>query len=474
MATERRYLFAPLERRGVVAGLRGGQIGTLGAGLVAAVGVLRAFPSTIGLLIAIAVVGASVAVTFVAVGDRSLDQWVPVVARYGALRVRPRFRSRPARQKRRPVEVPAPFKTLTIAQLDRGVGERPAVMIVDRAAGTLGSVLAVRGHSFALLAAADKERRLASWGAVLASMARHGGVVSRIQWLERTVGGDADALARHLAGNRSLEADAPATRSYTALIAEAGPLTQEHECFVVLTIAKRGGKTVLQRELRLLEAQLRAADLDVSGALSQRDFAAFLRTSFDLAARTALARRAAAHPDLAGADLAGSWPASTTTDWSAYQTDAARHATFWVAEWPRIEVGPDFLSPLLLRAGGHRTVSLTMAPVNPAEGFREAEAARTAALADDELRQRAGFLGTARRRRENEGLLRREAELADGHAAYRFSGYVTISADDQASLEDACSEVVQLAHQCRLDLRRLYGLQDLAFTWTLPLGRGLT
>jgi hypothetical protein len=368
---------------------------------------------------------------------------------------------------------PQSFKTLTIAQLDRGVGERPAVMIIDRAAGTLGAVLAVRGYSFALLGAADKERRLAAWGAVLASMARHGGFVSRIQWLERTVGGDADGLAGHLVGNRALPADSPAVRSYAELIDEAGPLTQEHECFVVLTIAKRGGPNVLQRELRLLEAQLRAADLDVSGVLGRREFAGFLRTSFDLAARTALARRAAAHPDLAGADLAASWPVSTSTDWSMYRTDAACHATFWIAEWPRVEVGPDFLSPLLLRSGGHRTVSLTMAPVNPAEGFREAEAARTAAVADDELRQRAGFLGTARRRRENDGLLRREAELADGHAAFRFSGYITVSAAETSSLEDACAEVVQLAHQSRLDVRRLYGLQDLAFTWTLPLGRGL-
>ena len=472
MATERRYLFAPLERRGVVAGLRGGQLLALAAGLLSAIGVLRRAPSTVGLAVALALVGVAFTVAFVGIGGRSVDEWLPVVGRFGLLRLRA-VAARPSQQARPPVAPASTFKSLSFAHLDRGVGERPAVMIVDRAAGTFGAVLAVRGYSFALLDAADKERRLASWGAVLASMARHGGFVSRIQWLERTVGGDADALARHFAGNGVLDADAQPTRSYAALVAEAGPLTQEHECFVAITVSRRAGSTVLQRELRLLEAQLRSADLEVRGALSQREFAALLRTSFDLAARAALARRAAAHPDLAGAALAASWPASTATDWSTYRTDVTRHATFWVAEWPRLEVGPDFLSPLLLRAGCHRTVSLIMAPVDPAKGFREAEAARTAALADDELRQRAGFLGTARRRRENEGLLRREAELADGHAAYRFSGYVTVSAPDQVALEDACADVVQLAHQCRLDLRRLYGLQDVAFTWTLPLGRGL-
>ena len=30
------------------------------------------------------------------------------------------------------------------------------------------------------------------------------------------------------------------------------------------------------------------------------------------------------------------------------QVDGMVHATFWVAEWPRVEVRSDFLAPLLL------------------------------------------------------------------------------------------------------------------------------
>ena len=63
---------------------------------------------------------------------------------------------------------------------------------------------------------------------------------------------------------------------------------------------------------------------------------------------------------------------------------------------------------------------------------------------------------------------RREAELSDGHAAYRYCGYVTVTARGPEELETACGEVLQAAHQCRLELRRLYGAQDVAFTWTLP------
>ncbi len=78
-----------------------------------------------------------------------------------------------------------------------------------------------------------------------------------------------------------------------------------------------------------------------------------------------------------------------------------------------------------------------------------------------------------RRLGEQESVVRREQELADGHADIRFSGYITVSAEDLDGLEVACSEIEQQAGQARLILRRLGGSQDLAFTYTLPLGRGL-
>jgi hypothetical protein len=120
-----------------------------------------------------------------------------------------------------------------------------------------------------------------------------------------------------------------------------------------------------------------------------------------------------------------------------------------------------------------RTVSVVMEPVGPIEASRKVEQARTADVADAELRRRGGFLATARRRREEEILVRREVELADGHAQYRFSGYVTVSACTSASLDEACARVEQAAAQSGLELRRCYGDQVNTFLFTLPLGRGL-
>ena len=88
-------------------------------------------------------------------------------------------------------------------------------------------------------------------------------------------------------------------------------------------------------------------------------------------------------------------------------------------------------------------------------------------------RARAGFLPNARRNREAEGVLRREAELADGHAEYRFAGYITVTAANRDDLEAACVQTQQAAQRAHLELCRLYGRQAEAFTWTLPLGRGL-
>ena len=160
--------------------------------------------------------------------------------------------------------------------------------------------------------------------------------------------------------------------------------------------------------------------------------------------------------------------------WGRLRTDGTWHTTYWVAEWPRTDTGPDFLGPLLLSAEARRTMSVVMEPLGPIAASRQAEQARTADIADSELRRRGGFLATARRRREEEILARREIELADGHAQYRFSGYVTVSAPDPDALEDACGRVEQAAGQAGLELRRCYGDQANTFLCTLPLGRGLS
>jgi hypothetical protein len=450
-------------------------------------GLLRAFPNPLGIGLSGAVIVVAAALAFVPVAGRTAEDWVPTVARRAGQATSGTRQTRPARRpgrRRSPagprplLPRPAAFRGLVFDELARP-DSGPVGLVRDRTTGTLTAILAVRGRSFTLLDAADKDRRLGSWSTVLAGLAREDGPVRSLQWVERTVPADTEALVRHLDRARAVASDHPTTRSYATLVAEAAPIGQDHECFVALTIGptrRRGGgdlPAVLLRELRLLEGQLRTADVEIDHALSRREIGAVLRTGFDPWARTDISRRAAAHPDRPGPEPDRCWPAASDDTWSGWHTDDAWHATYWVAEWPRSDVASDFLSPLLLHTGAQRSVAVIMGPVQPSAAVREAEAARTAQIADEQLRQRAGFLATARRRREAEGVARREAELSDGHAAYRFSGYVTVTADSPVALEVACGEVVQAAHQARLELRLLFGVQDLAFTWALPLGRGL-
>jgi len=116
---------------------------------------------------------------------------------------------------------------------------------------------------------------------------------------------------------------------------------------------------------------------------------------------------------------------------------------------------------------------VTMAPVPTVKAERDL----CGDLAEDEtnarLRERAGWRTSARKVREAEQAARREAELADGWAPFRYSAHVTVTAATPDELEDACADVEQHAVNARLELRRLVGEQGLAFTYTLPLCRGL-
>jgi hypothetical protein len=328
---------------------------------------------------------------------------------------------------------------------------------------------------------------LASWATVLASLGRAGSSVVRLQWIERSFPAGPNRLPLPESRPAGSAPTPPGClESYAELIDEAGPVTQDHETLIVISLSARdvartavsrtargNGRGVeavgaaIGREVRLLQGQLRTADLTVERILTPQACERALRRSF--AEQPSAERRG-----FAGRSPVWPWPVATQVTWSSYRTDGVWHATYWISEWPRVEVGPDFLAPLLLQASGRRTVAVTMAPTNPREATRSVEAAKTADAADGELRRRAGFLNSARRERESAHILRREAELAEGHADYRYAGFVTVSATDPESLDRSCAEVEQLAHQAHLELRRLYGRQDLAFTWTLPLARGLS
>jgi hypothetical protein len=230
-----------------------------------------------------------------------------------------------------------------------------------------------------------------------------------------------------------------------------------------------GVGAVLGREVLALHRALDGADIMVEGVLGPDAVRRVIGDSFAPAG-------GAARPGCEPADAGGSpwpWPMAVEPHWDALRTDATWQATYWIAEWPRVDVTPDFLGPLLF-SPLRRSMVLTMEPVSPSRAARQVAQARTADIADGELRRRGGFLNTARHAREKESVEERDAELADGHAQYRFSGYVTVTADSREELAVSRAALEQAAGQARIDLRLLFGEQDIAFACSLPLGRGLS
>jgi len=307
-------------------------------------------------------------------------------------------------------------------------------------------------------------------------LARQASVIHRLQWIATGLPDDGRAVNRFLAERSPLDPSAPARRSYEGLLAEAGASTTRHQVLMTMQVradrttaralraaggGDRGACAVLLRELALLRRRLGEADVLVEEVLGPASVAIELRKAVEPG------------PGVEGEACSWPWPMATTEEWGRLRTDGTWHVTYWVAEWPRVEVGPEFLGPILL-GPLRRSLSVVMEPVPPAEATRRVEQARTADLADGELRRRGGFLATARRAREVETVARRESELADGHATFRFSGYLTVTAATPELLEEACAATEQAAGQARLELRRLYGDQLRAFACVLPLGRGLS
>jgi hypothetical protein len=492
-----RYRFPPLEHRGVIAGWRAGQVGSVAVSLVLAVLSVRSRPSLAGVVLAVALVGAGVAAAFWPIAGRTGEQWLPVVVRWGwagATGRRIQLSGGPSGG------VSLSFDAATGAEAERRTGGPAAAprtvfeglhvisapgtgvgVVVDDRARTVTAALVVQGHSIALLGPVEQGARVAGWARVLASLARDGSSVHRLQWVESCLPDDGGAVRSHLDDHGVLAGDTPAARSYRALLDEASPVTRRHRVVIAVTVHRSraarairsagggldGALDVLVRELAAVRTSLEGVDVGVDGVLDRPGLTGLLAEAFRPA------------PGGTGAAAGGTradvepWPMATGAGWDAVRTDGTWHAAYWVAEWPRVDVQPEFLGPLLF-APLRRTLSVVMEPVDPTRAARQVAQARTAGVADGELRRRNGFLTSARHTRERQSVDERDVELADGHAQFRYSGYVGVTGDSRAELEASCASLEQAAGHARLEVRRLFGQQDTALLCLLPLGRGLS
>ena len=469
--------FSRLTRRGVLLGLSVSQLITLSIGVGS---IVWAFYAGGGILIAFAapVVVLAAVLAWVPVARRPIVEWIPVAFWW-------MWKTTGGQMLyRRRIVAPRPVGTLALpgdmARLreydDPATG---AGMIHDPAAATLTAVLSVTHPAFVLLDPGEQERRVASWGRVLATVCRSGRI-SMLQILERTLPDSGTGLAEWWATHGSCD-DTWASTTYAELIDRAGPAGERHATTLSLSLdmraaarqirtagtGVRGGAAVLRQEMATLVAALRAADLAPSEWLGSGQIAVILRSAYDPAVAASLER----HGEL-GQSLATAGPVAVNESWSGLRTDSAHHAVLWISEWPRSMVYPGFLAPVLLSTGIQRSFSMLCTPMRSDQAARDIRKKKTEYISDAAQRQRIGQIEDASQTAEFNDVLQQEADLTAGHGVLRYTGLISVSASSAEELDAAVAAIEQEAIQASCETRLLVGQQAQAFTAAaLPLCR---
>ncbi|MEV4943600.1 SCO6880 family protein [Streptomyces zaomyceticus] len=472
--------FPTRSRRGILLGLTLPQLLLVSSTLA----VLLATVVTAGLLGAI-VLAPLWLTTAVLVGvrrdGRSLIDWAPLVARFAHRRRTGQtlWRARPVSRPRVEglLHLPGTAASLRVATADSG-----AAAVHDPHNQTLTAVARVSSRAFALLDPATQTANVSAWGRALAGIARTGRI-STVQVLERTVPNSGDSLTRHWTEHGNPHAPI-AGQIYTELLASAGPAAAPHEAYLAIALdlkaAKRlisqaggglaGAFTVMEQTTSSVAQAARNAGLTVSGWLGPQEIAAVLRTAYDPASTAHLQRWS--ETGQAEADPAAAGPVAQVEEADRLVTDSARHATFWIENWPRTETSPGFLHSLMFSAGVRRTFSLIYAPQGIDSALRDVQRRKAAIIADASERQRRGQVDSEADSVEYADVKTREKQLISGHADVALTGLLTVSADTDQDLDAACTQIETAAADAQVDLRRLIYQQADAFTTAaLPLAR---
>lgn len=492
----RAYRFAPLDRSGVLLGLSGPQCALLGGGAVTSGWLLdRAAPAPLVMVPFLA----ALVLAFVRLGDTSLCDGLPTLVRFalraatGRHRWFARLPFRAGAEDRHPappVDLPPWTAGLEIIDAGPAAGGASARIagvgvVIDRQGGTASGTVRVHAGGFCLADRAAQERLVAGWGDVLGAFCREGGPVSQVRWTERLCPTATDPrLPDH---DEAGVTGTVAADAYRALVTEAARTSTGHEVLVTVTVDQRrlrrrgrrrserfaDAADVLLEELRLLDGRLRAAGLSADPPLSPAELADTIRRRFDPHGSVLPARPASLAAAAGVVRALRAAPLATEAAWSHVRVDGTVHRTFWVAEWPRLDVPPNWMEPLILHPGAVRTVSMVYEPVPPGRSRRQIDREATKLASDEGQRTRAGFRIGARHRRQQAALVERETELVAGFGELCFAGFVTVSAETPDALDAACADYLQAAAQVGVELRRLDGRHDTGLLCALPVGRGV-
>ncbi|WP_207346038.1 SCO6880 family protein [Arthrobacter sp. E3] len=360
-----------------------------------------------------------------------------------------------------------------------------AAFVVDRQGHEAIAVLRCTTTSFALLDDDDKSYAVQAWSRVQTAMAQRP-AVARLAIQDYTVPYPSTALRefydRAKAPTR-IEDVRWGDKSYLDLIAAAGS-TMIHELFVCLVIdtakARRrirdaGGSLVgmdhvVASEVEALTTGLKTHGVTVDEWLPGPKLTAVMRGAFDPEAVT---RLAALEQDSEAAPMTAG-PMAVEEHWSYLRTDSGFHQTFWIAEWPRQQVFPGFLHPVVYVGNFRHTVTEVIRAIPSDQALRDIRSAHEAHDTRRRINARFDRPLTREQRAEEEEVAEREDEIVAGHGDVRPAAYITITADTLDDLARCRQQLESAAAGAFVELRLLAGQQWPAFVaGALPLGRGL-
>jgi hypothetical protein len=415
---------------------------------------------------------------------RSLIDWAPIVTRYAHRRRTGQtlWLARPVTRPRQDGVLHLPGTAASLKVVTPGDSANGAAAVHDPHQQTLTAIARVTSRAFALLDPATQNHNVSSWGRALAGIARTGHIAT-VQVLERTVPDSGDTLTRHWTHNGQPQTPI-AGQIYSELVASAGPAAAPHETYLAISLnlkaARRlinqdggglpGAFTVMEQTTASIAQAARNAGLQVTGWLSAREIAAVIRTAYDPKALAALQQWS--ETGRAEADPAAAGPVVQFEEYDRLATDSARHATYWVENWPRTEMGAGFLHGLMYTAGVRRSLSLIYVPQGLESALRDVQRKKAAIIADANERSRRGQVDSEEDSVEYADVKTRERQLIAGHADVALTGLVTVTADTDALLDAACAQIETHAVTSGVDLRRLNYQQPDAFALSaLPLAR---
>jgi hypothetical protein len=335
----------------------------------------------------------------------------------------------------------------------------------------LTAVVSVSGGDRFVFSGPDEQAaQILQWGEVLKAMAADGPGLRRLQWVERATP-QPSTVQEDWSRAAMRDVSPEEWADYQSLQSAIGTAAIHHDVYLGAQIETEAtGPDALSEatvELSQLAEHLTSIGLRPR-LLSRRGIASVLRQWADptAAERLALWGEGSIPVSQAG-------PASRLVSYDTLRTDGYIHRVGQIAAWPRIDVGTEWMYPLLATAspGSVRTVSMHIEAVSTEQAFQEVRDARTTGGTAQRKRDEKGIITTEEEERRVDEARSRERELTRGFRQHKIAGLVMVSSPDMATAERAWRHAERKAVECHLDLREMHARGHLAWAATLPLCR---